>query len=229
MPPGSLALLAQGAVVSLLLAAAAIVGGTALAIVLAAGAFSRLAAVRAVYRLYVYVVRGTPLLVMALLVFYALPALDLRTGPYIAGTLVLIIYTGALFAEVFRGGVLAIPRPQWESARSLGLPPLAMFRKIVAPLVTRYTLPPYINVCVMTVKASSVLSIITVPELTMATQRVLGTTFAPVEAFSVAALLYWALTAGLAALMGRLEHHAPTREVRAVGHSARRVWDRRRR
>ncbi|PYM73230.1 MAG: amino acid ABC transporter permease, partial [Candidatus Rokuibacteriota bacterium] len=71
----------------------------------------------------------------------------LRTGPYIAGTLVLIIYTGALFAEVFRGGVLAIPRPQWESARSLGLPPLAMFRKIVAPLVTRYTLPPYINVC----------------------------------------------------------------------------------
>src|SRR5882762_7081170 len=167
MPPGSLALLAQGAAVSLLLAAAAIVGGTALAVILAAGAFSRLAAVRAGYRIYVYVVRGTPLLVMALLVFYTLPALDLRTGPYIAGTLVLIIYTGALFAEVFRGGVLAIPRPQWESARSLGLPPLAMFRKIVAPLVTRYTLPPYINVCVMTVKASSVLSIISVWELTM--------------------------------------------------------------
>src|SRR5712691_3851642 len=166
MPPGSLALLAQGAVVSLLLAAAAIVGGTALAVILVAGAFSRLAAVRAVYRLYVYVVRGTPLLVMALLVFYALPALDLRTGPYIAGTLVLIIYTGALFAEVFRGGVLAIPRPQWESARSLGLPPGAMVRKIIAPMVVRYALPPYINVCVMTVKASSILSIISVWERT---------------------------------------------------------------
>src|SRR6266568_4782177 len=165
MPPGSLALLAQGAAVSLLLAAVAIVGGTLLAVLLATIAFSRLAAVRAVYRVYVYVIRGTPLLVLALLLFYAMPALDLRTGPYIAGTLVLIIYTGALFAEVFRGGVLAIPRPQWESARSLGLPPLAMFRKIVAPLVTRYTLPPYINVCVMTVKASSVLSIISVREL----------------------------------------------------------------
>src|SRR6266567_4035121 len=155
MPPGSLALLAQGAVVSLLLAAAAIVGGTALAIVLAAGAFSRLAAVRAVYRLYVYVVRGTPLLVLALLVFYALPALDLRTGPYIAGTFVLIIYTGALFAEVFRGGVVPIPRPQCESAGSVGLQPLAMLRMIVAPLVTCYTLPPYINVFFFNVTATT--------------------------------------------------------------------------
>src|SRR5260370_8497444 len=111
IPPGSLALLAQGAVASLLLAAAAIVGGTGLAIALAAGAFSRFAAVRAAYRVYVYIVRGTPLLVLALLLFYSLPALDLRTGPYIAGTLVLIIYTGPLFSQVFPGGVPATPRP----------------------------------------------------------------------------------------------------------------------
>src|SRR5258708_34065954 len=105
IPPGSLALLAQGAVASLLLAAAAIVGGTGLAIVLAAGAFSRFAAVRAAYRGYVYIVRGTPLLVLALLLFYALPALDLRTGPYSAGPPVLILYTRALLAEAFpRGG-----------------------------------------------------------------------------------------------------------------------------
>jgi His/Glu/Gln/Arg/opine family amino acid ABC transporter permease subunit len=116
MPPGTLPLLVHGAAVSLALAAGGVVGGTLLAIGLAVLAFSRLAAVRAFYRIYVYVVRGTPLLVLALLLFYALPALDLRTGPYIAGTAVLTIYTAALFAEVFRGGVLAIPRPQWESA-----------------------------------------------------------------------------------------------------------------
>src|SRR5260370_36996381 len=116
IPPGSLALLAQGRVASLLLAAAAIGGRPVLAIVLAAGAFSRFAAARAAYRVYVYIVRGTPLLVLALLLFYALPALDLRTGPYIAGTLVLIIYTGALFAEVFRGGVLCVPRTPAEAA-----------------------------------------------------------------------------------------------------------------
>jgi His/Glu/Gln/Arg/opine family amino acid ABC transporter permease subunit len=207
MPPGSLALLAQGAAVSLLLAAAAIVGGTALAIALTAGAFSRIGAVRAVYRVYVYIVRGTPLLVLALLFFYALPALDLRAGPYIAGTLVLIIYTGALFAEVFRGGVLAIPRPQWESARSLGLPPLAMFRKIVAPLVTRYTLPPYINVCVMTVKASSVLSIISVWELTLAAREIIERTFAVFTILGLAAAFYFVMCFGIDRLGRRVERH----------------------
>src|SRR5712691_6491330 len=162
----TLSLLLQGAGVSLLLALGSIACATLLAMALCAMAFSRWTAVRAFYRLYIYIVRGTPLLVLALLVFYALPALDLKTGPYVAGLLVLTLYVGALFAEVFRGGVLAIPRPQWESARSLGLPPGAMVRKIIAPMVVRYVLPPYINVCVMTVKASSILSIISVWELT---------------------------------------------------------------
>ncbi|HEX3175315.1 MAG TPA: ABC transporter permease subunit [Methylomirabilota bacterium] len=207
MPPGSVELLARGAAVSLVLAAAAIIGGTLLAIVLTTLAFSRYAVVRAVYRVYVYVVRGTPLLVLALLLFYALPALDLRTGPYIAGTLVLIIYTGALFAEVFRGGVLAIPRPQRESARSLGLPPLAMFRKIIAPLVTRYTLPPYVNVCVMTVKASSVLSIISVWELTLAAREIIERTFAVFSVLTLAAAFYFVMCFGIDRLGRRLERH----------------------
>src|SRR5881396_464389 len=164
-------------------------------------AFSRLAAVRAGYRVYVYVVRGTPLLVLALLLFYALPALDLRTGPYIAGTLVLIIYTGAL----------AIPRPQWESARSLGLPPLAMFRKVVAPLVTRYALPPYVNVCVMTVKASSVLSIISVWELTLAAREIIERTFAVFTVLGLAAAFYFVMCFGIDRLGRRLERHLALR------------------
>ncbi len=180
MPPGSLALLAQGAAVSLLLAAVAIVGGTLLAVLLVTIAFSRFAAVRAVYRVYVYVIRGTPLLVLALLLFYAMPALDLRTGPYIA---------------------------QWESARSLGLPPLAMFRKIVAPLVTRYTLPPYVNVCVMTVKASSVLSIISVWELTLAAREIIERTFAVFTILGVAAAFYFVMCFGIDRLGRLLERH----------------------
>lgn len=205
MPTGTLPLLVQGAAVSLALAAAAIVLGTLLASLLVVLAFSRLAPLRAFYRVYVYVVRGTPLLVLALLLFYALPALDLRTGPYIAGTAVLAIYTAALFAEVFRGGVLAIPRPQWESARSLGLPPLAMFRKVIAPLVVRYTLPPYVNVCVMTVKASSVLSIISVWELTLAAREIIERTFAVFTVLGVAAALYFLICFGIDRLGRRLE------------------------
>jgi His/Glu/Gln/Arg/opine family amino acid ABC transporter permease subunit len=194
---GALATLAQGAMISLLLAVASIVGGTALAVLLLGLAFSRLALLRQVYHLYVWVVRGTPVLVQALLVFYALPALDLETGPYIAGVIVLTIYLGALVAEVLRGGVLAIPRPQWDSAKSLGLPPLSLLGKVVAPLVVRYSLPPYVNVCVMAVKASSVLSIISVWELTFAARQIIERTLAVFSVLGLAALFYFIMCFGI--------------------------------
>lgn len=201
----SLMLLVQGAGVSLALALSAIVLGTVLAVGLTALAFSRLAAPRGLYRAYVYVVRGTPVLVLALLVFYALPALDLRTGPYIAGVLVLTMYVGALFAEVFRGAVLAIPRPQWDSATSLGLPPLAVLGKVVAPLAVRYALPPYVNVCVMTVKASSVLSIISVWELTFAAREIIERTLAVFTVLGIAGVLYFVMCLGIDRAGRRLE------------------------
>jgi len=211
MNASTLTLLLEGAGVSLALALTSIAPATILGAALTALGFSRFAALRALYRLYVYVVRGTPLLVLALLIFYALPALDLRTGPYIAGVLVLTINVGALFAEVFRGGVLAIPRPQWESAKSLGLPPVAMLSKVIAPLVVRYTLPPYINVCVMTVKASSVLSIISVWELTLAAREIIERTLAVFTVLGVAAAIYFIMCFGLDRLGRRLERRLMAR------------------
>lgn len=207
MDARTLSLLLQGAGVSLLLALASIAFATVLAVGLCAMAFSRCTPVRAFYRLYIYIVRGTPLLVLALLVFYALPALDLKTGPYVAGLLVLTLYVGALFAEVFRGGVLAIPRPQWESARSLGLPPGAMLRKVIGPMVVRYALPPYINVCVMTVKASSVLSIISVWELTFAAREIIERTLAVFTILGLAGAMYFVMCFGMDRVGRRVERH----------------------
>jgi His/Glu/Gln/Arg/opine family amino acid ABC transporter permease subunit len=203
----TLVILARGALVSLWLAIASIVAGTVLASLLMALAFSRLALARRVYRLYVWVVRGTPVLVQALLIFYALPALDLHTGPYIAGTVVLTLYLGALIGEVIRGGVLAIPRPQWDSATSLGLPPTALLRRVVAPLVVRYALPPYINVCVMAVKASSVLSIISVWELTFAAREIIERTLAVFSVLGLAAVFYFVMCFA----MDRLGRHVEGR------------------
>jgi His/Glu/Gln/Arg/opine family amino acid ABC transporter permease subunit len=208
---GTLILLLEAAGVSLLLAVAAILCGTVFAAMLTSLAFARLLPLRLFYRLYIYVVRGTPLLVLALLVFYALPVLDLRSGPYLAGVLVLTLYVGALFAEVFRGGVLAIPTPQWESAKSLGLPPRPMFRKVIVPLVLRYTLPPYINVCVMTVKATSVLSIISVWELTLASREIIERTLAVFTVLSVAAALYFVMCLTMDRLGRRLERRLTLR------------------
>lgn len=211
MDAASLLRLVQAAGVSLMLAGAAITFGTLLGIALTGLAFCRLAAGRALYRLWVYVVRGMPVLVLALLVFYALPAMDLRTGPYVAGILVLSLYVGALFAEVFRGGVLAIPRPQWESGKSLGLPPGAMLRKVIVPLVMRYTLAPYVNVCVMTIKASSVLSIISVWELTFAAREIIERTLAVFTVLGTAAALYFVMCLGVDRGGRWLERHLMAR------------------
>ena len=110
--------MAHAAQISLALALCSIAFGTILAVLLTPLAFARLAIARFAYRLYVFVVRGTPVLLLALLTFYALASYWGRISPYAAGVVVLTIYLSALFAEVFRGGVLAIPNPLWTRPRA---------------------------------------------------------------------------------------------------------------
>jgi polar amino acid transport system permease protein len=183
----------QAALVSLALALGSIALGTLLAVALALLAFVPFAPARAFYRLYVFLVRGTPVLLLALLVFYALAAFWGGIGPYSAGIVVLTIYLGALFAEVFRGGVLAIPRPLWDSSKSLGLSRRSALWRVVGPLAARYSLPPYLNVCVMAVKASSVLSIISVWELTLASREIIERTLDVYRVLAVAAGFYFVM------------------------------------
>ena len=205
MTSSTLWLLAQGAAVSLYLAFVGVIGGTVLALLLNLLAFSRFRPVRWCYYTYIYFVRGTPLLVQALLIFYALPAFGLRLGPLAAGALVLTLYIGAMFAEVFRGGVLAIPRTLWDSARSLGLAPVPVLRRIVIPLVMRYTLPPYINVCVITVKASSVLSVISVWELTLAAKEIVERTLDVFPVMIAASCFYFVMCFSIDRVGRRME------------------------
>ena len=176
-----------------------------LALLLNLLAFSRFRLLRWCYFTYIYFVRGTPLLVQALLIFYALPAFGLRLGPLTAGALVLTLYIGAMFAEVFRGGVLAIPRTLWDSSRSLGLAPVPVLRKIVIPLVMRYTLPPYINVCVITVKASSVLSVISVWELTLAAREIVERTLEVFPVMIAASCFYFVMCFSIDRIGRRME------------------------
>ena len=205
MAASTLWLLAQGAAVSLYLAFVGVIGGTVLALLLTLLAFSRFRLLRWCYFTYIYFVRGTPLLVQALLIFYALPSFGLRLGPLTAGALVLTLYIGAMFAEVFRGGVLAIPRTLWDSSRSLGLAPVPVLRKIVIPLVMRYTLPPYINVCVITVKASSVLSVISVWELTLAAREIVERTLEVFPVMIAASCFYFVMCFSIDRIGRRME------------------------
>ena len=199
-------ILAQGAAVSLFLAFVGAIGGTAFALLLNVAAFSKIGLLRGCYHTYIYFARGIPLLVQALLIFYALPAFGILIGPLTAGGLVLTLYIGAMFAEVFRGGVLAIPRTLWDSTRSLGLPPLQVLRKVVIPLVLRYTLPSYINVCVLTIKASSVLSVISVWELTLAAREIVERTLDVFPVMIAASCFYFVMCFSIDRLGRHVEH-----------------------
>jgi len=206
-------LLARGLGVTISFCSVSSVLGLCLGLVVALARLSRSAWLRGPAVGFVEIIRDTPFLVQTFVIFFVLPAFGVGISATTAGIIALTLYGGAYFSESIRGAILSVPRGQIDAARAAGMSHALAMRRIVFPQMMAYLIPPLTNQLIGLIKDSSVLSIITVPELTMATQTVLGTTFAPVEAFSAAALLYWALTACLAALMGRLEHHTPTQRA----------------
>jgi His/Glu/Gln/Arg/opine family amino acid ABC transporter permease subunit len=206
---------AHGLWVTVLCCALAIVAGLALGAVVALARFSRRRLVRDPAGFYIEVIRDTPFLVQAFLIYFLLPRFGLRLGALTAGVLALALYAAAGFAEAIRGAVLSVPKGQMEAARATGMPYLLAMRRIIAPQMMGYLLPSLTNQLIGLVKESSVLSIITVPELTMASSVVLGQTFAAIEAYGVVALLYWLLTAALAAGMASPERRSAAHRLRA--------------
>jgi polar amino acid transport system permease protein len=185
--------LLRGAAMTIELAAGTIPAATLLATLLVILAVSSQPLLRLAYRGLLWVIRGTPLALLALLVFYALAAHAIRIGPVFAGILVLSIYFSVLYAEVIRGALRAIPRSTFDSARGLGLPSRHMLRKVIVPLLLRQGLPAYVNMCVMTIKSSSILSIIGVWELTYASREIVERNLAVFPVLSTAAALYFVI------------------------------------
>jgi His/Glu/Gln/Arg/opine family amino acid ABC transporter permease subunit len=200
-----LPIFAEGLVNTVMFCAVAIAAGLPLGAALALARLARRGIFRVLATGFVETLRNTPFLVQVFLLYFALPALGMRLGATTAGLIALTAYAGAYFSEAIRGAILSVPRGQLESARALGMPHLRAVRRIVAPQMMGYLLPALTNQMIGVIKDSAVLSVITVPDMAMAAQQVLGETFAPVESYVMVAVLYWVLTAAVAALMMRLE------------------------
>ncbi|MCP4328109.1 MAG: amino acid ABC transporter permease [Alphaproteobacteria bacterium] len=143
---------------------------------------------------YVSFVRGTPLLVQIFLVYYALPGLTgIDLPAFTAGVLALSLNSGAFVTEIVRGSLTAVPDGQFEAARALGLPRTVIWGRVIMPQVFRLSLPPLMNEFTMLVKASPLLSVITVVELTRTAQTVMNVTYRPIEAFATAAVIYFVM------------------------------------
>lgn len=154
---------------------------------------------------YVSFFRGVPLLVQLLIAFYAVPALGVEVPPWAAGLFTLALCTAAYMAEILRGGFLAIPHGQIEAAQISGLSHRQILLYIQVPQAVRLTLPSLVNEAITMVKASSLISIVGVLDLTRASQNMATSTLRPLACYALAGLFYLVVTACVAAAGQRLE------------------------
>ncbi len=171
---------------------------------------------RTVVRCYVEFFRGTPLLVQLFLLYYGGPRIGLTLNAMTAGLIGLGLYGGAYFAEIFRAGLSSIPTGQLEAARSFGYTRRDALRHIVLPQALVLMLPPSVNLLVIILKDTAVLSILTIPELTFQVTGMTLETFAFVEPYAALAIGYWLLVELAARLGHAAEHHLSRHMVRAA-------------
>jgi His/Glu/Gln/Arg/opine family amino acid ABC transporter permease subunit len=212
-----LPILLGGLAHTLLFCGVSIAAGLVLAVAVALARLSRRPLLRLPAAGFVELIRDTPFLVQAFVIFYGLPSLGVRLPAATAGILVLTVHASAYFSEAMRGAILSVPKGQLASARALGMPYLRAMQRIVFPQTLGYLLPALTNQIIGVIKESAVLSVITAPELSMAAQLVLGVSFSSVETYAMVASLYWLTTAAIAAVLMRFEYRfAPAaRERRA--------------
>ncbi|MFK8252736.1 amino acid ABC transporter permease [Ancylobacter terrae] len=144
---------------------------------------------------YVSFFRGVPLLVQLLLSYYCLPLMGLNVPSSVAAVGTLALCTGAYLAEILRGGFLGIPPGLIEAARMVGFSRSTILTRIEVPMAVRLTLPSLVNETTMMVKASSLISVVGVLELTRLAQNIATSTFQPLEIYLTAGAIYFAINA----------------------------------
>ena len=173
--------------------------GFVLALLFALGRVSKITLLSRTIASYIFVIRGTPLLVQIYLIYFGLGSVKfIRESflwyalkePFWCGVIALTINTVAYGAEIFRGGIQSIEKNQVESGLSLGFGKFLLLRKIILPIAIRKVLPSYGNELILMVKATSLVSLTTYMEMTGIARKIMAKTFAPVEAFIAAGILY---------------------------------------
>lgn len=190
---------------SLVLAFVAIAIGCTIGLVTAFARTSKSAPLRWLAGTYVTVFRNTPLLVLVLFSFFALPQMGFRLSKANSFVLALSLYSGAYLAEVFRGGLLGVPKGMREAGLAIGLTEGQIRRRIIVPIMLRAVLPALGSTFIGLFKDTSLAAAIAVPELTFEARKINVETFRVIETWLVASGLYIVTCSILAALLRRLE------------------------
>ncbi|MCM2502441.1 amino acid ABC transporter permease [Aureimonas altamirensis] len=172
---------------------------TALVRMFAPGPFALVA------RFYVWIFRGTPLLVQLFLIFYGLPSAGIVLDAFTAAVIGFTLNVGAYTSEIIRAVIASVPRGQWEASYSIGMNWFDTMRRTILPQATRTAVPPLSNTFISLVKDTSLAAAITVPELFQQAQRIVAVTYEPLILYIEAALIYLLLSSVLSSLQARLE------------------------
>ena len=173
--------------------------GFVLSLIFALGRVSKISIISKSIAAYIFIIRGTPLLVQIYLIYFGLGSIKairdsflwyLLKEPFWCGVLALTINTVAYGAEIFRGGIQSVTIGQVESGKSLGFSKFGLYRRVIFPIALRQVIPSYGNELILMVKATSLVSLTTYMEMTGIARKIMAKTFAPVEAFVAAGILY---------------------------------------
>jgi cystine transport system permease protein len=156
-------------------------------------------------RAYISIIRGTPLLVQLFILYFGLPVIGINLTPFIAAIIGLSLNVGGYAAEIFRGALLSIPKGQWEAAYALNMTYGQALRKVVMPQAMRVALPALANTLLSLVKDTSLVSMITVPEMLYQAKIIGGREFDYLTMYILVAIFYWIVCTILAWVQDRLE------------------------
>ncbi|MCQ2362596.1 MAG: amino acid ABC transporter permease [Acidaminococcaceae bacterium] len=177
-----------------------------LGMLMALGRVSGFAFVKKIIATYVWVLRGSPLMLQMLFVYFALPSVGILFEDFTAAIIAFVLNYAAYFCEIFRSGFQAIPKGQYEAAHALGMNYAQTLRRIVLPQVLRIVLPPISNETITLVKDTSLVYILAMNDLMRTTRNLVQRDFSVVP-FVVAALFYLGATLLLTIFFNRLEKH----------------------
>ncbi|RKT27444.1 amino acid ABC transporter membrane protein (PAAT family) [Paraburkholderia sp. RAU2J] len=189
----SLPVLAQGAVLTVKFAVLSMIFGLIAGAMLALMGISHNRLLNWIARIYVSIMRGTPLLVQIFVIYYGLPSFGISLDPTPAGVIALSANVAAYLSESMRGAILGIPSGQWLAAYSLGLSRRQTLRYVIAPQALRIAVPSLSNSLISLIKDTSLVSVITVTELLRSAQEMIASTYQPLPLYLAAAAVYWAL------------------------------------
>ncbi len=195
----------RGWLTTIWISLAALILSVLLGLIAATARGARFPALRWLSIGYVELIRGTPLLVQLLVLFYVVADAVGLQNRYTAGVLILSVFSGAYIAEMIRAGIESVGRSQLESARAIGLTRWQTYRHVIFPQAMRHVLPPLAGQAASIIKDSSLLSILGIEEFTLAAQQVNSATYSTLESYLPLALGYLALTLPVSILARNLE------------------------